>query len=312
MRDSGLSDEDMNWMLTVRPSPIELDTLNKRSKRGGGHVRRKSLDKSYGYAYQHQHATGETLASPPSLTLCLCLSEIACIQSPSLYSPILTNEALLRPRTFTDMSSSADPPSSLESLSSLNTEDRDEGMTPLKSPRYHHRHHHRHTHHHTTEGSFSASTEFDSSMSFGRTALAGRGEGWVSDPSPVIRYDPTVDHFSFSESPSLSTRKTPPLFLDTPIQLDLPLSISPLSLHDPTAAGRGGRREGTPPHPSSRLCSSYSSETSPPRVRHQLHLWEPEPCEEQWGPVHHRDEGEEEEPSIDLFPMELFSTCEEV
>jgi hypothetical protein len=68
-RESEPSDEEMNWMmqrqeefLTVFcPSPIDLD-LNKRAKRG--HLRRKSQERHSGYAYQHQHTTGETVTCP--------------------------------------------------------------------------------------------------------------------------------------------------------------------------------------------------------------------------------------------------------
>lgn len=83
------SDEEMNWMmqrqeefLTVFcPSPIDLD-INKRARRG--HLRRKSQERHSGYAYQHQHTTGETVTCVPR-PLDLSLDSLLCRDR--LYQP---------------------------------------------------------------------------------------------------------------------------------------------------------------------------------------------------------------------------------
>jgi hypothetical protein len=227
--------------------------------------------------------------------------EIACINPHPLYSPIITDQsipdAFLRPRTFTDMSSSAETPLSIDSLSSIDTEDRDGTRieSPLKSCRLHpppSRHHRRY------QSSFSASStsEFDSATgeSDWRESQGG-GHGEEGDWA-------TRSSCSFSNT------------MNSRIQVDnLPLSISPLSLQDKTY-----RRPFTPG------LSSHGGPHSVPHLRRQQEhqLWDPSSVDieisfaereareveweqDQWGRVQEA-EGDEDDPSSSSFDLFRF------
>jgi hypothetical protein len=189
-----------------------------------------------------------------------------------LHSPIMITTATTpfssshRHRTFSDMSTPTSCPSSSCHCHSHSSEERGGDLndlhylpdshnsvlvdscqhqeSPLKSLK---------SHHHRSSNSFTASntSEFDSTPGGAVQIGSDEGEEGEEDVMPLVRYDPCVDQFSFSEglekgypAPSSSAAacgasasscfasccNTRPRYLHS-LQVEMP-SISPLSLRD--------------------------------------------------------------------------------